>query len=52
MVLNVDEGLEWEVYVDGIRFEDALGFKYLDELGTVGAECNWKVVGGRRVSGS
>ena len=38
MVLNVEDGLECEVYVDGISSEHVSGFKYLwnvlDKLGT------------------
>ena len=29
MVLNGEEGLEWDVYVDGISLEHVLEFKYL-----------------------
>ena len=29
MVLNTEEGLEFEVYVDGIRVEHVSQFKYL-----------------------
>ena len=38
MVLNGEEGLEWEVHVDGIYLENVSEFKYLgcvfDESGT------------------
>ena len=41
MVLNVEDGLDCEVYVDGIRLEHVSEFKYLrcvlDESGTYGA---------------
>ena len=41
MVLNGEEGLECEVYIDGICLEHISEFKYLvcilDELGTDGA---------------
>ena len=50
MVLNGEEGLDCEVHVDMICF------KYLecvlDETGTDGTECTWKVVSGRRVAGA
>ena len=51
MVLNGEEGLECDVYVDGIRLEHVSEFKYLccvlDESGTDRAECNRKwLVGG------
>ena len=29
MVLGGEEGLEWEVHVDGVRLEHVLEFKYL-----------------------
>ena len=52
IVLNVKEGLECKVYVDGIRLE----FKYLtcvlDESDTDGATCRRKVASGRRVAGA
>ena len=54
MVLNGEDGLECEVYVDGIRLEDVSELKYLgcvlDESGTDGAECSRKVGNGRRVA--
>ena len=44
-----------EVDVDGIRLEHVSEFKYLgcllDEAGTDGAECSWKVASKRRVAG-
>ena len=53
MVLNGEEGLEYEVHVDWIHFEHVFEFKYLgcvfDELGTDGAECSRKVVSRRMV---
>ena len=56
MVLNGEEGLESDIYVDGIRLDDFLELKYfwsvLDESGTDGAECNKKVASGRRVAGA
>ena len=43
VVMNGEEGLEWEVQVDGIPLEHVLEFKYLgcvlDESGTDRAEC-------------
>ena len=49
VILNGEEGLECEIYVDGIRLE----FKYLgcvlEESGTDGAECSRKVASGRMV---
>ena len=42
MVLNGEEGFEYEFHVDGIRLEHVSEFKYLrcawDESGTDGAE--------------
>ena len=56
MVLNGEERLESEVHTDRIRFEHASEFKYLgcilDESGTDRAECNRKMVSGRRVVGA
>ena len=56
MVLMVEEGLENEFYVDGIRLEHVLVFKYLgcvlEESSTEGAECSRKVARGRMVSGA
>ena len=56
MVLNGEEGLEYEVYVDGIRLEHVSEFKYLgcvlDESGTDGEDYSNKVVSGRRVAGA
>ena len=56
MVLGVDEGLEWEVCVDGIRLEHVLEFKYLgsvlDESSADEVECSRKVASGRRVAGA
>ena len=56
MVLNGEEGLEYEVLVDGIHLKHDLEFKYLgwflDESGTYRAECSRKVVSGRRVAGA
>ena len=47
MGLNGEEGLECEIYVDGIRLELVLEFKclecVLDESGRDGAECCRKV---------
>ena len=47
MVLNREEGLKCEAYVDGINVEHVSEFKYLgcvlDESGTVEAECSRKV---------
>ena len=51
IVLNREEGLECKVYVDEIRLEHVSEFKYLgcflDESGTIGAECSgmWRVGG-------
>ena len=56
MVMNREEGLECEVHIDGIHLEHISEFKYLgcvlNESGTDGAECSWKVVSGRRVAGT
>ena len=50
MVLNVEEGLECEVHVDGIRLDHVSKFKYLRcvlyESGSDGAECSRKAVVG------
>ena len=41
MVLNVEEGLECEVSIDGVRLEHVSEFEYvLDESSTDGAECS------------
>ena len=54
MVMNGEEGLECEVYVDGIRLNHGSEFKYLgcvlDESVTDKAECSRKVASGRRVA--
>ena len=56
MLLNEEEVLECEVYVDEIRLELVLEFKYfgyvLDESGTDGTECSGKVTSGGRVAGA
>ena len=56
MLLNGEEGLECEVHVDRIHLEHVSEFKYLgfvlDESGTDVAECDRKVVSGRRVAGA
>ena len=48
IVLNGEEGLEYEVNVDWIRLEHVSEFKYLgsvlDESGKDGAECSRKVM--------
>ena len=53
MVLGGKEGLECEVYINGIRLEHASNFKYLgcilDKSGTYGAECSRNVASGMRV---
>ena len=45
MMLDGEEGLECEVFADGIRLEHFSEFRYLrcvlDESGTDGAECSW-----------
>ena len=55
MVLGREEGLKWEVYVDGMRLEHVSEFRYLgcvlDESGTNEAERSRKVASGRRVVG-
>ena len=44
MVLNGEDGLEYEVHIDGIRLEHVSEFKYsgcvLDESGADGVECD------------
>ena len=56
MILDREEGLECEVYVDGIRLEHVSEFKYLgcvlEGEGTDEAECSKKVASGRRVAGA
>ena len=56
MVLNGEEGLECELYVDGILLLHVSEFKYLgcvlDESGSDGAKCSRKVASGRRVTGA
>ena len=56
MVLNGEEGFEYEVHLDGIHLEHISEFKYLeyvlDESSTDGAECSRKVASGRRVAGT
>ena len=52
--MNGEEGLEYDVYVDGVRLEHDSVFKYLgcvlDEAGIDGAEYSRKVATGRRVA--
>ena len=54
MVLNGEEGLRCEVYVDNNRLEHVSEFRclgcVLDELGTDGTEFSRKVASGRRVA--
>ena len=54
--MNGEEGLDCEVYVDGILLEHVSQFRYsgfvLYESGTDGAECSRKVVSGRMVAGA
>ena len=56
IVLNREEGLECEVYVDGIPLEHVSEFNYLgcvlEESGTDGAESIRKAVSGRKVAGA
>ena len=56
IVLNREEGLECEVYVDRIHLEHVSEFKYLGyvlDLSCIdGAECSRKVLHGRRVAGA
>ena len=56
MIINGEEGLEYEVHLDGARLEHVSKFKYLgcvlDEAGTNGAKCSRKVASGRRVAGA
>ena len=56
MVLNIEEGLVCEVYIDGIHLEHVSEYKYLgcilDESGTDWVECCRKVASGRRVAGA
>ena len=53
MVLNGEEGLKCEFYVDGIRLEYVSEFKYLgyvlDESSTDGGECSRKGASGRSI---
>ena len=54
MVLNGEEGLQYEVHVDGILLKHVSDFEYfgcvLDESGTNGAECSRKVASGKTVA--
>ena len=54
MVLNEEEVLECDIYVDGIRLEHVSLFKYLgcvlDESGIDGVERSWKMASGRRAA--
>ena len=54
MVVNGEEGLECEVYVEGIRLECVSEYKFLgcvlNESDTDGSECSRKVTSGRRVA--
>ena len=56
MILNGEEGLEFEVHVDRTRLEHISVFKYLgcilDKSGTDGAKCSRMVASGRRVVGA
>ena len=56
MVLNGEEGLEYEVNIDGAQLEHVMELKYfdcvLDESGTDVAECCRKVASRIRVAGS
>ena len=56
MVLNGEEGLECEVYIDGIRLEQGSEFKYLgcvlDESGTDRKNYSRKMASVRRVEGA
>ena len=55
VVLNGEEGLECEVYLDEVRLEHVSELKYLgcvfDESSREGGECSRKVATGRRVGG-
>ena len=56
VVLNEEEELECEVYVDGVRLEQVSEFKYLrcvlDESSTNFAGGSRKVASGRKVAGA
>ena len=56
LVLNSEEGLEYEIHVDGMCLEHVSEFKYLgcvlDKSGTDSTECSRKIAGGRRVAGA
>ena len=56
MVMNGEEGLEWEVHVDGIHLEHVSELKYLrcvlEEACTFRAKCRRKVASERRVAGA
>ena len=55
MVLGGEEGLEFEIEVDGMRLEPVSELKYLgrdlNESGTDEVECRRMVASGRRASG-
>ena len=55
MILNGEEGLECEVYVDGISLEHISEFKYLEcvlDESRTDEECSRKLASGRRVAGA
>ena len=56
MVLVGEEGLEYEISVEGTQLEKVSEFKYLrcvlEESGTYVAECRRRVVSGRKVASS
>ena len=56
MLMNREEGFEFEVHIDGIRLVYVSEFKYLgcvlDESGTDVVECSRRAASGRREAGA
>ena len=51
MLMNGEEGLEYEIHVDGICLEN-ISEIILDESVTDGVKCSRKVVSGKRMAGA
>ena len=51
MVLSGDEGLEWEVCIDGIHLEHVSEFKYLDKFWINQIQMRQSVVGRWQLGG-
>ena len=54
--LKGEEGLEFEIHLDGVHLEHIFKFKHLgcvlEKVSKAGAECNRKVASGIRVAGA